>query len=115
MKSGLRNLRKGYKQFDVVKLCLLLLLHLFLIGGDERGKVPIWQVRLVDNLDSFDVFPWGCLVYSYSIYGFKTALSTRRGRFEQKLKYNMWGFSYALLVRLTISYHCLKLNIYNFY
>ncbi|KAK2658533.1 hypothetical protein Ddye_005066 [Dipteronia dyeriana] len=97
------------EQFDVVKLCLLLLLHVFLIGGDERGSVPIWQVRLVDNLDGFDAFPWGCLVYSYSIYGFKTALSSRRGRFEQRLrikgkdkhpkeKYNIWGFSYALLI-----------------
>ncbi|KAK2655897.1 hypothetical protein Ddye_008949 [Dipteronia dyeriana] len=74
------------EQFDVVKLCLLLLLHVFLIGRDERGNVPIWQVRLVDNLDGFDVFPWGCLVYSYSIYGFKTALSGRRGRFEQRLR-----------------------------
>ncbi|KAK2641862.1 hypothetical protein Ddye_023625 [Dipteronia dyeriana] len=97
------------EQFDVVKLCLLLLLHVFLIGRDERGSVPIWQVRLVDNLDGFDVFPWGCLVYSYFIYGFKTALSGRRGRFEQRLrikgkdkhpkeKYNIWGFSYALLI-----------------
>ncbi|KAK2635263.1 hypothetical protein Ddye_030055 [Dipteronia dyeriana] len=45
------------EQFDVVKLCLLLLLHVFLIGGDERGSVPIWQVRLVDNLDGFNAFP----------------------------------------------------------
>ncbi|KAK3229373.1 hypothetical protein Dsin_001254 [Dipteronia sinensis] len=91
------------EEFDVVKLCLLLLLHVFLIGADERGSVPIWQVRLVDNLDAFDKFPWGCLVYSYSIYGFKTALSGRRGRSKgkdkySKEKYNMWGFSYALLI-----------------
>ncbi|KAK3194155.1 hypothetical protein Dsin_025465 [Dipteronia sinensis] len=97
------------EEFDIVKLCLLLLLHVFLIGADERGSVPIWQVRFVDNLDAFATFPWGCLVYIYSIYGFKTALSGRRGRFEQRLrtkgkdkhskeKYNMWGFSYALLI-----------------
>ncbi|KAK2658015.1 hypothetical protein Ddye_011067 [Dipteronia dyeriana] len=32
------------KQFDVVKLCLLLLLYVFLIGEDERGSVPIWKI-----------------------------------------------------------------------
>ena len=90
------------EEFDAVKLCLLLLLHLFLNGADERGKVPIWQLRLVDNLVGFDAFPWGSLVYNYSIFEFKNALRGRKGQYEQRQKYNMWGFSYALLVRFTI-------------
>ncbi|KAK3193819.1 hypothetical protein Dsin_025129 [Dipteronia sinensis] len=38
------------KQFDAVKLCLLYMLNCVLIGAEERASVPIWQLRLVDEL-----------------------------------------------------------------
>ncbi|KAK0584354.1 hypothetical protein LWI29_011836 [Acer saccharum] len=97
------------EQFDVVKLCMLSMLHVFLTGVDERGDVPIWQLRFVENLDAFDVYPWGSYVYSYSIYGFMNALYDRKMRFEHrqqvkgkekhpKEKYNIYGFAYSLLI-----------------
>ncbi|KAI9194554.1 hypothetical protein LWI28_007056 [Acer negundo] len=45
------------KQYDAVKLCLLYMLNWILIGLDEREKVPVWQFRLVEDLDAFDAFP----------------------------------------------------------
>ncbi|KAK2658357.1 hypothetical protein Ddye_004890 [Dipteronia dyeriana] len=42
-----------------VKLHLIYMLNWILIGVDERFKIPVWQFRLVENLDVFDVFPWG--------------------------------------------------------
>ncbi|KAK0582621.1 hypothetical protein LWI29_027732 [Acer saccharum] len=97
------------QQYDVVKLCLVLLLNCFLIGLDEREYIPIWQLRLVDDLVSFEAFPWGSHVYKYSIYGFINALHGRRQRFQErqekkgienhkKEKYSIFGFSYALLI-----------------
>ncbi|KAI9182208.1 hypothetical protein LWI28_023143 [Acer negundo] len=77
--------------------------------GDEREKVPVWQFRLVEDLDAFDAFPWGAHVYRRSIYGFKHALDGRRRRFEQRQRrkgvdvhttetYNIYGLTHALLI-----------------
>ncbi|KAK3193025.1 hypothetical protein Dsin_024335 [Dipteronia sinensis] len=97
------------QQYDVVKLCLVLLLNCFLIGLDEREFIPLWQLRLVEDLVSFEAFPWGSHVYKYSIYGFINALHGRRQRFEKrqqkkgienhkKERYSIFGFSYVLLI-----------------
>ncbi|KAK3228407.1 hypothetical protein Dsin_000288 [Dipteronia sinensis] len=76
------------EQYDVVKLCLLYMLNLILMGLDEREKVPLWQIRLVEDLDAFDAFPWGAHVYRQSIFGFKHALDGRRERYERRQQEN---------------------------
>ncbi|KAI9156447.1 hypothetical protein LWI28_006682 [Acer negundo] len=109
------------EQYDVVKLYLLYMLNWMLMGLDEREKVPVWQFRLVEDLDAFDAFPWGAHVYRRSIYGFKHALDGRRRRFEQRQRrkgrrrfeqrqrrkgvdvhttetYNIYGLTHALLI-----------------
>ncbi|KAI9182091.1 hypothetical protein LWI28_021979 [Acer negundo] len=97
------------EQYDAVKLCLLYMLNWILMGLDEREKVPVWQFRLVEDLDVFDAFPWGAHVYRRSIYGFKHALDGQRRRFEQRQRrkgvdvhttetYNIYGLTHALLI-----------------
>ncbi|KAI9162584.1 hypothetical protein LWI28_028725 [Acer negundo] len=97
------------EQYDAVKLCLLFMLNWILMGVDERDKVPVWQWRLVEDLDAFDAFPWGAHVYRRSIYCFKHALDGRRERFEQRQQergadihttetYNIYGLPHALLI-----------------
>ncbi|KAK3185099.1 hypothetical protein Dsin_032385 [Dipteronia sinensis] len=97
------------EQYDAVKLCLLYMLNWILMGLDEREKVPLWQIRLVEDLDAFDSFPWGAHVYMQSIIGFKNALNGRRVRYERRQQekgadvhtvetYNMYGLAHALLV-----------------
>ncbi|KAK3230974.1 hypothetical protein Dsin_002855 [Dipteronia sinensis] len=97
------------EQYDAVKLCLLYMLNWILMGLDEREKVPLWQIRLVEDLDAFDAFPWGVHVYRQSIIGFKHALNGRRVRYERRQqekgidvntveKYNIYGLAHALLV-----------------
>jgi hypothetical protein len=100
------------QQYDAVKLCLLFMLNWILMGLDERDKVPVWQFRLVEDLDAFDAFPWGAHVYRRSIFGFKHALDGRRERFEKRQQekgdldvhtvetYNIYGLPHALLVRI---------------
>ncbi|KAK2652925.1 hypothetical protein Ddye_012781 [Dipteronia dyeriana] len=62
------------KAYDAIKLCLIYMLNWILMGVDERFKIPLWQFRLVDDLDAFDAFPWGAHVYMHSIFSFKHAL-----------------------------------------
>ncbi|KAK0592615.1 hypothetical protein LWI29_022328 [Acer saccharum] len=82
------------------------------MGFDGRDKVPVWQFHLVEDLDAFDVFPWGTHVYRRSIYGFKLAFDGPRQRLAEKrrqegedldvqnleLTYNIYGLPHALLV-----------------
>ncbi|KAK2653115.1 hypothetical protein Ddye_012971 [Dipteronia dyeriana] len=65
--------------YDTVKLCLIYMLNWKLMGVNERFKIPVWQFRLVEDLDAF---PWGTHVYKYSIYSFKHALDGRRDGFK---------------------------------
>ncbi|KAK3212689.1 hypothetical protein Dsin_017395 [Dipteronia sinensis] len=79
------------------------------MGLDERKKVPLWQIRLVEDLDAFDAFPWGAHVYRQSIFGFKHALDVRRVQYERRQQekgtdvhtvetYNIYGLAHALLI-----------------
>ncbi|KAI9197978.1 hypothetical protein LWI28_007883 [Acer negundo] len=97
------------EQYDTVKLCLLYMLNWILIGLVEREKVPVWQFRLVEDLDAIDAFSWGAHVYRRFIYDFKHALDGRRKRFEQRQRrkgvdvhttetYNIYGLTHALLI-----------------
>ncbi|KAK1563328.1 hypothetical protein Q3G72_026115 [Acer saccharum] len=97
------------EQYDTVKLCLLYMLNWILMGLDEREKVPLWQFRLIEDLDALDAFPWGAHVYRRSISGFKHALDGRRERFKKRQRekgvevhkvetYNIYGLTYALLI-----------------
>ncbi|KAK3184857.1 hypothetical protein Dsin_032143 [Dipteronia sinensis] len=97
------------QQYDAVKLCLLYMLNWILMGVDKRETVPVWQFKLVEDLEAFDAFPWGAHVYRQSIYGFKHALDGRRERFERRQQakgadihtketYNIHGLAHALLI-----------------
>ncbi|KAK3184821.1 hypothetical protein Dsin_032107 [Dipteronia sinensis] len=62
------------------------------VNAEGRASIPIWQLRLVDNLEAFVAFPWGSHVYKYSIFRFKMAILKR------PLRYNIFWLAYALLV-----------------
>ncbi|KAK2658713.1 hypothetical protein Ddye_005246 [Dipteronia dyeriana] len=95
--------------YDAVKLCLIYMLNWILMGLDGRFKIPVWQFRLVKDLDAFDAFPWDAHVYRHSIYSFRHALDGQRGGFErfQQEKgthihtvetYNIYSLSYTILI-----------------
>ncbi|KAK2637682.1 hypothetical protein Ddye_025477 [Dipteronia dyeriana] len=77
--------------------------------GDVIHQLLLWEFRLAEDLDAFDAFSWGVLVYSHSIFSFKHALDERREGFESHQQangadvhmmetYNIYGLSYALLM-----------------
>ncbi|KAK2642039.1 hypothetical protein Ddye_023802 [Dipteronia dyeriana] len=93
--------------YNGVKLCLIYMLNWILMGVDERLKIPVWQFRLVEDLNAFDAFPWGAHVYRHSIFSFKHALLRRREERHQQSQgdvvhsvegYNIYGLSHALLI-----------------
>ncbi|KAK2648828.1 hypothetical protein Ddye_016317 [Dipteronia dyeriana] len=74
----------GFQQaYDSVKLCLLYMLKWIIMCLDERVKTPVWQFQLVKDLNTFDAFPWGSLVYNYSIFSFKHVFDMQREWFER--------------------------------
>ncbi|KAK2658148.1 hypothetical protein Ddye_004681 [Dipteronia dyeriana] len=65
------------QQYNAIKLCLLYMLNWKLIWLDEREIIPVLQIRLVEDLDTFDVFLWGAHEYMQSLFGFKHVLDGR--------------------------------------
>ncbi|KAK2638137.1 hypothetical protein Ddye_025932 [Dipteronia dyeriana] len=59
---GVVTSTKFGKAYDAVKLCLIYMLNWILMRVDERFKIPVWQFRLVEELDAFDAFSWGVRV-----------------------------------------------------
>ncbi|KAK2655182.1 hypothetical protein Ddye_008234 [Dipteronia dyeriana] len=79
---GVVTVAEFEKAYDAVELSLIYMLNWILMGWDERFKIPVWQFRLVEDLDMFDAFPWGAHVYRNSIFSFKHALDGRQDGFE---------------------------------
>ncbi|KAK2662339.1 hypothetical protein Ddye_000913 [Dipteronia dyeriana] len=104
---GVVTVAEFEEAYYIVKLCLIYKLNWILMGVDERFKIPVWQFRLIEDLDAF---LWGAHVYRHSIYSFKHALDVRRDRFERLQQekgadvhtvdtYNIYGLSHSLILR----------------
>ncbi|KAK2661853.1 hypothetical protein Ddye_000427 [Dipteronia dyeriana] len=59
--------REFQRAYDAVKLCLIYMLNWILIGVDERLKIPVWQFRLVEDINAFDAFPWGAHIFAFEV------------------------------------------------
>ena len=57
----------GDDDSDAVKLALIYYVHRGLLGGDLRNNIPDDIFRLVEDLPTFDRFPWGSLVWSHTV------------------------------------------------
>ncbi|KAK2648698.1 hypothetical protein Ddye_016187 [Dipteronia dyeriana] len=62
------TLEEFQEAYDNVKLSLIYMLNWILMGVDERLKIPIWQFRLVDDLNAFDTFPWGANIFAFEMF-----------------------------------------------
>ncbi|KAK2640623.1 hypothetical protein Ddye_028418 [Dipteronia dyeriana] len=82
---------------DGLKMALVLIANNVLFGQDLRRKVSLWLFALVEDLKSFDSFPWGSYVYMMTIHylsqGFRSANASRK----VVAYYNLYGFPWALL------------------
>lgn len=77
---------------DIFKLALVYFVHCVLLAKQSRSFIDLRYLKLVDDLESFNQFPWGSLSYELTIDFLSKA--TERG----KNKYELWGFPHAFQV-----------------
>ncbi|GKB02405.1 hypothetical protein Tco_0830494 [Tanacetum coccineum] len=59
------DIQFGREEFCLVtrlSLCLLAILELVLLGQEHRNNVPDWCLRLVNDRQAWDLYPWGSYV-----------------------------------------------------
>ncbi|GJW64065.1 phospholipase-like protein [Tanacetum coccineum] len=49
---------------DAVSLCCIGILQLVLLGVEDRHQVPNWILRLANDRDAWDKYPWGSYVWA---------------------------------------------------
>ncbi|KAK2663700.1 hypothetical protein Ddye_002274 [Dipteronia dyeriana] len=86
---------------DMVKLALVLFLEMTLVGKDDRNAIMYWALQLVDDLDTFNSFPWGTFLYSRTFNSLSTCVVGRDDKYKERLKspaklkaekYNVYGY-----------------------
>jgi hypothetical protein len=85
---------------DVVKLALYFVLERFFMGREKRRIINLGWLDMVDDLDQFNAYPWGDVVYAATIDSLETALKGRLAQFQKRRqkkpsheveKYNLAG------------------------
>ncbi|PWA82616.1 uridine kinase-like protein [Artemisia annua] len=88
---------------DAVRICLLLLLEIGFIGRQPNFVIDEELLRLVEDLDSWNTFPWGSYIWNVTYPQLAGALQTRRGLHLSNLatkeaKYTLVGFIWAFKI-----------------
>ena len=50
-----------------VKIALIYFLEGLLLGADPNRNVSTFHMRIVDDLDMFNSYPWGTVVYDTTV------------------------------------------------
>ncbi|PWA72531.1 phospholipase-like protein [Artemisia annua] len=102
---------------DAIRLCLLVIAILVFMGSEDRNCIPKHILTLVEDLDAWNVFPWGEYMWDKFYQRTVNVVHTHRKDHLAKLKenpkfsatYNMYGFAWAFKVCHTY-YYLLKLT-----
>ncbi|GJQ96135.1 phospholipase-like protein [Tanacetum coccineum] len=88
---------------DAVSLCCIGILQLVLLGLEDRRPVPNWILRLANDRDGWDDYPWGSYVWPTLYYNLKDAnvkrwlplYATESTNEDGKKSYSLLGFTWA--------------------
>lgn len=87
---------------DAVRICLLLLLEVGFVGRQPSLVVADFLLCLVEDLDSWNRYPWGSYLWALTHEQLKTALPRRQHHVSVKpdklAKYTLTGFVYAFKI-----------------
>ncbi|GJU35261.1 phospholipase-like protein [Tanacetum coccineum] len=89
---------------DAVRICLLMLLHMGFLGRQPINIVRDELLMLVEDLDSWNLFPWGSYVWQFTFPQLSKAITQHHDshaapRPQGKLiKYTLTGFIWAFKI-----------------
>ncbi|KAK2657900.1 hypothetical protein Ddye_010952 [Dipteronia dyeriana] len=78
-----------------------------LVGKDDRNAIMYWALQSVDDLNAFNSFPWGTLLYVRTFDSLSNCVVGRDDKYKEHLessakqkaeKYNVYGFVTAFQV-----------------
>ncbi|GJW48566.1 phospholipase-like protein [Tanacetum coccineum] len=95
---------------DAVSLCCIGILQLVLLGVEDRRAVPDWILRLANDRDGWDKYPWGSYVWPTLYYQLRDAnirrwpslYATEPTNEVDKKTYSIFGFTWAFKVYVDI-------------
>lgn len=94
---------------DALKMAYVFVVFNVFIGKDDRAIVPNWLWCLVEDLPTFESFPWGTFIYSMTLHWLRNALTPDRiegmrnsnhpvSKKSNEIGINIYGFIWALEV-----------------
>lgn len=84
---------------DAVRVGLLLVLELVFLGRQKDYILQDWCLQLVENLDAWNAYPWGSLLWNKTFEQLHDAYLKRSKDNKACKKYTLSGFIYAFKVR----------------
>lgn len=84
---------------DAVRVGLLLVLDLVFLGRQKDYTVQDWTLQLVEDINSWNRYPWGSLIWRVTFQQLYNAISKRTNENKEPKKYTLSGFIYAFKVR----------------
>ncbi|GKD70345.1 phospholipase-like protein, partial [Tanacetum coccineum] len=88
---------------DVVGLCCLGILQLVILGVESKRVVPDWMLRLANDREAWDKYPWGSYVWPTLYSQLRNAVVKRWSPLyvdeptdeDDSKKYSIFGFTWA--------------------
>ncbi|KAE8722950.1 hypothetical protein F3Y22_tig00013285pilonHSYRG00098 [Hibiscus syriacus] len=92
------NKKDGFTRMndvDVVRVCLLLLLYAGFLGREARQPIPQELILLVEDLNAWNLFPWGSYIWKATWTKLSSAFDDRKSLRGDGSKYTLSGFVWA--------------------
>ena len=83
---------------DAVRVSLILVLDLVFLGRQKDYVLQQWCLQLVENLNAWNQYPWGSLIWRETFKQLHDALLKRKNANKACRKYSLSGFIYAFKV-----------------
>ena len=87
---------------DAVRVGLFLVLDLVFLGRQKDNGAQHWCLQLVDNLDAWNRYPWGSLIWRKTFLQLHNARKKRKDSNKERNRYTLSGFIYAFKVRFIV-------------
>ncbi|KAL5567618.1 hypothetical protein UlMin_024193 [Ulmus minor] len=99
---------RGKPQEDRLKIALVYFLESTLLSSDPKKSVSQFHLSMVDNLKTFNRFPWGSVVYPATLKQLQTRdLRAKYANYKEQLEakgkkatYTLYGFPFAFMVSI---------------